>query len=603
MCGIIGYLGNKNSIEVLIPVLNLLQNRGYDSVGIATIEKNKNILISKFASLENTCDCMLILNKKTHLHSNNTIGIGHTRWATHGKATDANAHPHIDHKNRIAIVHNGTITNYMEIKQMLLSKNILFKSDTDTEVIVQLISYYMYNNDVITSIRETMKVLKGTWAFVIIDKCNPNQLLVCKNGSPIVIGLGENEKIICSEVQAMSNYTNKYIALKDNEICIITKDNIVTDCKYEIQTFTPISLELSPDPYKHWTVKEIYEQYKSSTNAIKDRIKNDKVSLIECELYNKELRNIENMLISGCGSSLYAGLYGAQIFRLLEIFNTVQVIDAGEFNKTYIPKAKAGLVVLSQSGETKDTHRAIMVVNKQMPTISLINKTESLISKSTLVNIYLHAGRENAVASTKAFTSQILCLIILGLWFSNSRNEKVCQNIINNITNTPDLIQKTLDNNHSKCKELADKLNNVDSIYVLGKGLSYPVAMESALKIKEISYIHAEGFGGSAMKHGPLALIDKNTPIIIFMFNDKHLDLMKVITHEIKSRNAYVIVITDDSKVVDHSVDDYIVIPSNGYLTPLLGIIPLQILAYELSIRRNINPDRPKNLAKTVTVD
>lgn len=601
MCGIIAGISGVNITNILLTVLNLLQNRGYDSVGICTL-MNESLNISKYASGDVvTDDCMDKLYSHEGSHLSN-IGIGHTRWATHGGKTDKNAHPHTDYKNRIAVVHNGVITNYKKIKTKLEKNNIVFESETDTEVISQSIGFFMDNGmSVEDAVKETVNTLTGSWAVVVIDRLNPDRLIVCKNGSPVVIGFGENATYICSEIQVLSNHITKYIRLKEGEICIVKKDSIQTLYEYEMKHISGSKIDTTPFPWKHWTIKEINHQPECIRVLLKTHIVDGRVVIPAFDKHADSFTNVSNMIISGCGSSMYAGKIGMYIMRDLDIFNTIQCVDAGEFYDKNVPKEGGGMIVMSQSGETKDTHRALLTVKNIIPTIGIINKKHSVISVDADECFYVQSGRENGVAATKSFMSQSISIVSIAIWFWQLKHDSVHMytSILENI---PDRIETVIKTTYNDCKNIAKKLKNKTSIYLLGKGLSHAIALESALKIKEICYIHAEGFGGSSLKHGPLALIEQKTSILMFIFDDIHYELNRVIAHEVKSRGAWLIVITDIQDL-DLDVDDIIIIPSIGELTPLLSIVPIQLLAYEISILKHINPDRPKNLAKTVTVD
>lgn len=613
MCGIIAYLSkNHSAIQYLLEGLTILQNRGYDSAGVATITSENKIINTKFAS-ETKKLALESLKLNSDIHKNNNIGIAHTRWATHGAKTDYNAHPHQDYQNRLALVHNGIIENYSEIKQFLQNKNIPFQSDTDTEVVSNLISYYLdhkhnTNHDIMTAIEKAFGRLEGTWGIAMIFAQDPDHLYLCKKGSPLLLAFNDNFVMVASESTAFSKYTKQYIALKDNEIVKIGLHNRpIFDEFHQIQHQ---AIQLTPDPYPHWMLKEIFEQKETALRAINmgGRIQDDyHIRLGGLQNSKNTLLQIHNLLILACGTSKHSALIGARFFRQLQCFNTVQVIDAAEFIFDDIPKNNPGILVISQSGETKDVHEALeLAKNHNITVIGIVNVVGSLIARDSDCGIYLNAGREVSVASTKAFTSQVIVLSLMALWFSQIRNDDLRVkrfHMIRDIHNLSINIEKLLEfihNNSLFSNTLIDNLKLHQHMFILGKNLGEPIAYEGALKIKEVSYIHAEGFPSGSLKHGPFALIDHNTPIILLAFDDEEFNKIHVAAEEVKARGAFVILITclqihDCQKHVYHEI---IKIEDNGKLTCLLGMIVLQYLAYKLSTENGINPDYPKNLAK-----
>lgn len=612
-CGIIGVVSkDKDVSEYIYEGLSILQNRGYDSAGISTINKNNNkIITTKYASINSTSNSINLLKDNLFKHNKNYIGIGHTRWATNGGKTDNNAHPHTDINNNISVVHNGTIINYKEIKDDLIKKGYKFKSDTDTEVIPQLIEYYYNkNNNLFKSINLTLKRLIGTWGLVVLSSYNPNELIITRNGSPMVIGLSENTTFIASETSAFNKYTKKFISLEDGEIVTISNNGTSINDIKRIKLSEDLNIKLSPKPYKYWTLKECHEQSKVIEQALDNggRINNNEIILGGLNKEIEYLLSIENLIITGCGTSLNAGLYGKKLMNKYKSFNTVSIIDSAEFSNNSIPLNKGGILAISQSGETKDVYNAVMITkNNNIPIFSIINTVGSLIARTTNLGVYLNAGRENAVASTKSFTSQVVVLSLITLWFSQNRNYN------NNLNKRIELIESLqrlsllfniAKNTRNKCKNIAKFLLDKEHLFILGKGYAESIAYEGALKIKEISYLHAEGYSGGALKHGPFALININTPIICIVLNDEHLHTMNIALNELHARNSYIIVITDNINLIDNNiVNDIIEIPNNKDLTALIAILPLQLIAYELALLKNINPDVPKNLAKVVTVD
>ncbi|SBS83276.1 glutamine--fructose-6-phosphate aminotransferase [isomerizing], putative [Plasmodium malariae] len=614
-CGIMAYVGNRDASKILIDGIEILQNRGYDSCGISTIS-NKNVLrTTKYAS-SSTSDAVekLRINYMNN-HKNDSIGIAHTRWATHGSKTDENAHPHMDYDERISIVHNGIIENYRELKNFLLKNKIPFKSNTDTEVVANLIGYYLdqkenFENAVVS----TIKQLEGTWSFCIIHKDYPDQMILAANGSPLHIGFKDNEIFVASEHSALFMFTNEYISLKDGEILSINKNNI-DDLKIlkKVESIPEVIIQKTPHPFPHWTIKEIHEQSislsKSLNNGGRFSILNNSVKLGGLDPYVEDLSKIENILLIGCGTSYYAALYAKYIMNYLNCFNTVQVIDPIDFNISVIPKEKEGIIFISQSGETRDVIKACKLADDlNLKKLSVINSVGSTIANMTGRGVYVNAGREVGVASTKCFTSEVSVLTLIALWFFQNKKNYISNNkissLINSLHRLPLYADTTIKSCENICKLLSYKLSNAKSILIIGNGLSYPIALEGALKIKELTYIHSEGFTGSSLKHGPYALLggEDNIPVIMLVFNDNTKTVMINTGEQIKSRGAHIICLTDDENLCKHFADDIILIPNNGLLTPLLGVIPLQMMAYYTSVNKGNNPDKPRCLAKTVTV-
>jgi glucosamine--fructose-6-phosphate aminotransferase (isomerizing) len=630
MCGITAYLGSDSAFEYILGSLILLQNRGYDSAGICTIDKNENNFnCTKYASTkENTA--IELLQKYTSSHSENTVGIGHTRWATHGAKTDTNAHPHFDTNNKICVVHNGIIENYLEIKERLVAQGITFKSQTDTEVIPKLLGYYLerelervsgsyedidFQNNVLT---KTIEELHGTWAIVILFLNTPDKLYLCKNGSPLVLGVDNRFALISSEQLSLSKYFNNYITLNDGDIVTIEKgaDGVIrfpNRTNYIENVIQNKVLETSSYPYPHWTIKEICEQPMSIMRTLNmgGRLLGESgVKLGGLDERRELLLDIEHIILLGCGTSLNAAHIGCKIMRSLKCFNSVNCIDASEFTLDDIPNhGKTGFVLLSQSGETKDVHRCMELIrSRDCPIMAIVNVVGSLIARESDCGIYLNAGREVGVASTKAFTSQIVALTLMSIWFSQNKN--TCVHLrtqyIKNLRNLSLDVEQLLSGCMEKIRDIAKSIVNTHSMFLLGRGLAQFIADEGALKIKEIGYIHAEGYPGGSLKHGPFALIDKETVVILIAPRDDNFSKMINAAEEIYSRAGRIILITNSGHRVDYKkelFENIITIPTNETLQCLLSVIPLQILAYEVALLKGHNPDFPKNLAKVVTVD
>jgi glutamine---fructose-6-phosphate transaminase (isomerizing) len=627
MCGIIGLIHlmkNQKTSQLILDGLIQLQNRGYDSAGIGLLY-NSELIIKKFASTNQTtalAKLQEMCNTNSNLDSN--IGIGHNRWATHGPKTDINSHPHVSSCGNFMLVHNGIIENYQKIKNFLCQNEYEFISQTDTEVIVNLISfYYKQTKRTFEAVKLTIADLEGTYGIVLINRLDPNTIYCVRNGSPLLVGLSEQYAIISSEQSGFCNMVNTYITLKNDDICQININNdtskieMKTYHKYDQKQLTIGKYDLTPEPFEHWTLKEIHEQSTTILNAINNggRIKsNSEVILGGLDTKIKELKEINNLILLGCGTSYFAGLHSVRFFKSLCNFNVVQVFDGADFDISDVPKiGKTALVLISQSGETKDLHRCVSIAKESnIITIGIINVVDSLIAREVDCGIYLNAGREMAVASTKAFTSQTICLSLLAIWFSQIHNINQSkrqqfitdlQNLSNDVSNC---IEKTLTHMDKLAKYIVE--SDFNNMFVLGKGSDEAIAKEGSLKIKEISYIHAEGYSASSLKHGPFALLDKNLPVVLLNCDLQHSTKIFNCYEEIKSRNAPIIFVLPDKqleylKQLRQQTDFDIIIPENSTFQSLLGVIPMQELAYFLSVRKNINPDIPKNLAKVVTVE
>lgn len=581
--------------------------------------------MSKYASVGKTNNAITLLEQHLGKHDAHVAGIAHTRWATHGARTDENAHPHLDQSGRIAVVHNGVIENSNELKKELQTQHgIHFRSETDTEVIAQLLGVYVNQGmSLLEAVKKTQDRLEGTWGLAILDKEHPDQILAVKNGSPLLVGIGEGKMFIASESAAFSRYTKEFIDLEDKEVAVLTAKGHSLD-RSRIEHAPQEHIQISPAPWPHWTIKEIMEQPAAISRALNygGRILDESSTMLGGLDANRAvLSGVQHLVIAACGTSFYAGIAGAQYMRHLNAFKTVQVLDAAELTEEDMPKENGGLLVISQSGETKDVYTAMALAQQRdIPCFSVVNAVGSQIARHSACGVYLNAGREHAVASTKAFTCQVTVLALVAIWFSqvNAPQDKQKRRVmIEALHRLPTNVGMTLQSMRETIKKIAHKLFTmgpggkiVEHMFILGKGAAHPVALEGSLKIKEISYIHAEGYPGGALKHGPYALIEKGTPIVLIVLNDKHAAKMKTVAEEVRARGAYTIVITNNAQMFEHELEaskgadfDLIKIPSNGPMTNLLSVLPFQLLAYELSVMRKENPDRPRNLAKAVTVD
>jgi glutamine---fructose-6-phosphate transaminase (isomerizing) len=633
MCGISVFI-SKNNRDILIKLLaslHQLQNRGYDSAGIAYIDTdNLQVNIVKFASTKEE-DSLKNLNHEIMKNNIESFcALGHTRWATHGGKTQINSHPHLSYNNKIVLIHNGIIENYLELKNFLKEKDYVFKSETDTEVIANLIEYYYLSDDNITiekAIKIACKKMSGTWALAIINTEDLESVYIIRNGSPLLIGDNESLLICTSEVSGFCNNVSNYIRLENNNLLKI-KNGIIND-RNKIVSFLTVENNidtLNCEPYNHWTLKEIFEQPKSIMRAFNNggRIHNNIVKLGGLNYLLPHLNKIDNIILLGCGTSLHACMLGKYYFHENTEYN-VSYYDAGEFIESFIPKYEKNIIIYcSQSGETRDLYKNIELSSKyNCINLGIINVIDSQIANAVHCGVYMNAGREVAVASTKSFTSTLIILSLISILFSQNTKDNINNinniNTIQNLRNLSNQIDSMLYDKifTKKCEKIRDKIlevmknSNNNSMFILGKGKMFPIAKEAALKIKEITYIHAEGYSGGALKHGPFALLDENS-IVILLIDEKNNHSMFNTYEEIKSRGAYCFIVSElDCEIyigneftIENRYKTYtLTIPNNSSYQEILAIVALQYLAYIISISKGINPDRPKNLAKVVTVD
>ena len=655
-CGIMGVVAVESETmhehemdakAYLLEGLNILRNRGYDSAGMATLHRSHRhgpeapqveVQVTKFASRGSTADSVELVRQQSSKHTGSHIGIAHTRWATHGGKTDENAHPHYDASERICVVHNGVINNSMELRRELeVDHGIELRTETDTEVIAQFIGLAV-KADPTASLRDaTARALnrcEGTWGIAVLSVLEPNEVVVACNGSPMTIGLAPGKTFIASETAAFNRHTKNFIAMQDGEIGVVKADGTTLDIG-RLEQAPELDLKPSPAPHPHWMLREILEQPEAIARALAfgGRLGETQVFLGGLDRARETMQRIRHLLIVGCGTSLNASLYGAKLMRDLGAFDTAQAMDASEADVTDIPPTEAGLLAVSQSGETKDVQRTLKYAEEAgCLAFSVVNTVGSLIARTTKLGVYCYAGRENAVASTKAFTTQVTVMALITCWFHQLRVESDKRIVAVETTSpaTPHHQSRAAHSDtkfqglvsalqrlpisfgmamrlRSQCAALADKLVEKENVFILGKGYGEPIAREGALKIKECSYLHAEGLSGGAMKHGPFALIsedmDKKTPVIMIILDDEHSHHMRTAAQELIARDADVHIITDDRHLAAGIDSDPIVIPRNGRLTALIAVLPLQFLAYELAVRRGIDPDFPRHLAKSVTVD
>lgn len=616
MCGIVGYIGPNRAYPFLINGLKRLEYRGYDSAGIATIEEDGELLLfkrqGKVAGLED------FIAQSGPL--NGTIGIGHTRWATHGAPTDANAHPHESGDGKMVMIHNGIIENYGPLREELILRGHTFTSDTDTEVLIHLIENIRNNENtgLFESVRMALNEVVGAYAIVVLDKDNPDQLIAAKKGSPMVIGIGEGrEYFVASDATPIIEYTKNVVYLDDEEIAIIDRHKGFSLKNVANQEKTPYVQELEmklealeKGGYEHFMLKEIYEQPRSIRDSMRGRlrIQDGLVELGGIRDYIKRFVNAKRIIILGCGTSWHAGLVGEYLFEDLARI-PVEVEYASEFRyRNPIIYEDDVVIAISQSGETADTLAAIELAKSKGATIiGICNVIGSSIPRATHAGSYMHAGPEIGVASTKAFTAQVTILTLMALHVAHERGSITAgryQRLLIELDSIPGHVEKVLKLDGS-IREIAEIYKDSRNALYLGRGYNFPVALEGALKLKEISYIHAEGYPAAEMKHGPIALIDEEMPVIVVAPRTGSYEKIISNIQEVKARKGKVIaVINEGEKIVSDMVDHSIEVPMvDECLMPLLTVIPLQLLSYHIAVMRGCNVDQPRNLAKSVTVE
>ena len=605
MCGIVGYIGNKNAIPILIDGLKKLEYRGYDSAGISVLENNK-ISIIKDKGRVNNLESLLV-----DTNSNATVGIAHTRWATHGKPSKINSHPHMDNSNTFSIVHNGIIENYKDIKKFLMDNGYKFLSETDTEVIPNLIAYYYKSNDLLHAVALACKDLNGSFAIEVLCKDYPDRIIVSKKDSPLVIGTTKNENYIASDIPAILSYSKDFYILNDNEIAEVFSDklnfynNNLEKISKKIENISWDSSAIEKNGYEDFMLKEIHEQSSSIRETIGATLSNKNIEINNLSFSKDFLSSFNKIFIIACGTAMHAGLAVKQSFeKLCKI--PVEVDVASEFRyRDPLVDSHTLSIFISQSGETADTIGALKLAkSKGSTTLAISNVIGSSITREADFYIYTHAGPEIAVASTKAYTSQLVLLNILALYFAeilNSIQFETINKIKKSLLELPKKVEEVLLND-KKIEKIAKDICKSSNMFFLGRGIDYPVAMEGSLKLKEISYIHSEAYPAGELKHGPIALIDSDFPVL-GIITDEFLS-SKTISNlqEVVSRGAKTIVITNQK--IDNLFDYTIEIPeANTFLSPIISVIPLQLLSYYIAKFKGLDVDKPRNLAKSVTVE
>jgi glucosamine--fructose-6-phosphate aminotransferase (isomerizing) len=614
MCGIIGYLGSKPVVPVLIDGLRRMEYRGYDSAGVALVSPEGIELrrsAGKLINLENAIRTEPL---------DGVYGVGHTRWATHGRPTEENAHPHRDCTGKIVVVHNGIIENYLELKHELQSQGHVFKTETDTEIVAHLVEREMRSDGLESAVRRALKLMRGMFALVLVSVDDPEKIVAVRNGPPIVVGLGDNEFFVASDIPAILSHTRDVVFLGDEEMAVITRSGVLfTD--YNGREVSKTTQRVLWDPiaaekggYKHFMLKEIFEQPSAARDTILGRVSLDRGEIFfeDLNIVVAKLKSLRKITILACGTSWHAGLVGKYMLEAL-----AQVPVEVEYGSEYryrnpIVAADELAIVITQSGETADTRAALHEASRKgASSIAICNVVGSAVTRDADGTVYTHAGPEIGVASTKAFTSQLVALQLLGLYLAQERGTLTTDEIrghIEELLHLPQTIEQAIKAS-AGMEKIAERFYSRTDFLFLGRGINYPIALEGALKLKEISYIHAEGYPAGEMKHGPIALIDERMPVVAIAPDDHVFEKMVGNVQEAKARGGAVIAITtagDErmTAVLDPNNDVQVTMPrTSALLTPIVMTIPLQLLAYYIAVRRGCDVDQPRNLAKSVTVE
>ena len=608
MCGIVGYTGPRDSLPILLEGLQRLEYRGYDSAGVAVVNGNGLEVRKEFGKIKNLEE--LLEGQPIH----GSVGIAHTRWATHGEPSQRNAHPHVDFSHHFAVVHNGIIENCEALREMLVAKGVHFDTETDTEVIAQLISHY-WDGSLEKAVAATLRLVEGAYGLAVISDLDPGKIVGARKGSPLVVGVGDGEYFVASDVAAILSHTNQVIYLGDEEMVVITDRGYRTQTLNEIpvnKEIEEVTWELEKvekGGYDHFMLKEIFEQPRCIQNAIRGRLLDGpgKAHLGGLNISDEDLRSMDRVVMLACGTSWHAAMIGE--YMLEEYARIpVEVEYASEFRyRNPVIDEKTLVVVISQSGETADTLAAMREAQRRgARAIGICNTVGSTIAREADGGIYIHAGPEIGVASTKAFTSQVAVLTILTLHLGRLRglSDEPAKLLIRGLRRIPEQMQRILDTN-PRIQEIARRYYAHDNCLYLGRGYNFPVALEGALKLKEISYVHAEGYPAAEMKHGPIALIDENMPVVFLCTRDRAYDKIKSNMAEVRARRGRIIAVAteEDAKAAELADEVIWTPPTVDALVPLLSVVPLQLLAYHVAVARGCNVDQPRNLAKSVTVE
>ena len=607
MCGIVGYIGDKFVDSVLLVGLERLEYRGYDSAGLATISDNELRIVKKKGKLKILNDAVV----SNPLGGN--IGIGHTRWATHGEPSEINAHPHLDCKKKIAVVHNGIIENYQILKDKLIQEGHIFVSETDTEVIPHLIEKY-YDTDLETAVRKTLLELKGAYAICVISEKEPDKIVIAKSGSPLVIGIGKDENFVASDILALLPHTRNIIHLSDNQISVITKTSYrITDfygkeIKKNIEKIKIEIVDSDKGDYEHFMLKEIYEQPQILENLLSKIIRNDSIVFDELNLDKKYLLKVKRIIIQACGTSWHAGLVAKfWLEKYARVYTEVDVSSEFRYRNPLL-EGDTLMLAISQSGETADTIAGIHEgKSKFIKVLSVVNVTKSTIARESDGIIPIMAGPEIGVASTKAYTAELTALYLFSLYLgllNYTIDDKTVTENLNELRKVPMLLRKLL-HNKDIIIECAEKYHTYKDFMFISRGINYPTALEGALKLKEISYIHSTGYPAGEFKHGPIALVSKDMPVVCIVPKGEIYPKMVSNIEEVRSRNGRIITVaTENDKLIENLSEFVIYVPEcSEVISPIVTIVPLQLLAYHIAVKLGCDVDKPRNLAKSVTVE
>src|SRR5262245_708532 len=613
MCGIVGYVGQKNAVGIIVDGLKRLEYRGYDSAGIAVLGAGGALEVRRSAGRIRTLEGILRDRPLT-----GTVGIGHTRWATHGRPSDENAHPHTDCASSLVVVHNGILENYLEIKERLRTEGHIFKSETDTEVIAHLVEHHLKTGTRLEqAVKRAMGEFKGSYAVGVVCKAAPDRLIAAKHGAgSVVVGLGKGEMFVASDIPAILSHTRDVLILEDGEVADVTADGVtLSTLDGEPVQREPVRILWDPimaekGGYRHFMLKEMYEQPRAITDTFRGRVSPETGSVVlpDVNLDPSTVRALQRVVFVACGTASYAALLGRM--HVERLAGLPAEVDLGsEFRYRDAPVGPETLVIaVSQSGETADTLGAVKAARlKGCPILAITNVVGSALSREATGTLYMHAGPEIGVASTKAFTAMIVAGYLVGLWLGRQREAITAEDVrkrIRDLVEIPRLVEQTLELD-GKLAALARYLSSAENFLYLGRGLQYPIALEGALKLKELSYIHAEGYAGGEMKHGPIALIDDGFPVVALAPRDGSYERMLGNIEEVRAREGRVIaVVQNGDRLVASKAQHVIEVPPCAdLLAPILTVVPLQLLAYHIAVRRGCDVDQPRNLAKSVTVE
>ena len=610
MCGIVGYIGKRDCAPIVFEGLRRLEYRGYDSAGIAVVKNGVIEVHKKAGKVSDLASAW----KTSGVPS--TVGMGHTRWATHGEPNDVNAHPHFDCKKTVAVIHNGVIENYRTLKTKLLSTGHVFHSETDTEVIAHLIEEFLTKTrNLAQAVRRTVEELDGTYGLVVLSATEPDKMIVARKGSPLVIGYGDGENIVASDASALVEHTRKVSYLKDGEMAIVTKDDVTirtfddVEIAKEVEHITFELDQIEKGGYDHFMLKEIYEQPETLSNAMRGRLFADRGEVVLGGLrpVMEKLQKARRIVLVGCGTSWHAGLVGE--YMLEQIAKVpVEVEYASEFRyRNPLVGSEDVVMFISQSGETADTLAALREAKKGGATVlGIVNVVGSTIARESEAGVYIHAGPEIGVASTKAFTSQLTVLALITFMLARARGmaQKDAVVLAKELKSVPTKVEKIL-GNVQQIKTIANEFKDARHFLYLGRGANFPVALEGALKLKEISYIHAEGYPAAEMKHGPIALIDDKMPVVCIVPKDAIYEKVMSNIQEVRARKGRIIAVANEDDTEIESIAEFVIrVPRTyGFFGPIINVIPLQLLSYYIAVARGANVDQPRNLAKSVTVE